>query len=442
MELQFKAAAATVGCKVNFCDSSAILQTFADCGYEIVDFDSKADVYIINTCTVTNTGDKKSRQMISRARAKNPLATVAVVGCYAQLDPAGISALGADIIMGTKDRDKLAQYVRGYKKYMGCLDLVSKAGEDKEFEPIFVERTFDRARAFLKIQDGCDNFCAYCIVPYARGRSRSRRPQDIILQAKTFAKNGYQEIVICGIHIAGFGKDLGGVVTAEKDCSLLRIIKSVCEIDGIRRIRLSSVEPNVITPEFVEMIKQSDKICPHFHLPLQTGSDRLLAQMGRRYTTADYSQSVRLLRENIPDVSITSDIIVGLPGESDEDFEATLRCVCEMELSGLHVFPYSVKKGTKAAQMDRQTPHHVKTARAKEMRELGDKLSRQFLEKFAGRRMDVLVEQKNKAGKMEGKTANYINVAYDGDEDDINQIVGVELVEMEKIGFLGKTINK
>ena len=268
MELQYKVAAATIGCKVNQSDTEAILQTFADCGYEIVDFDQQADVYIVNTCTVTNTGDRKSRQVISRARARNQRAVVAVVGCYSQINPDAIRPLGVDIIMGTKDRDKLVRYVQGYKKFMGVLDLVNAAADaEHEFEPIFVERFSDRARAFLKIQDGCDNFCTYCVVPHARGPSRSRKPGDILMQAKAFAQNGYKEVVLCGIHVASFGKDLDG----GERWDLLKIMREMEGVRGIERIRLSSVDPGVITPEFVAHIKGSDKICPHFTYPYNPG---------------------------------------------------------------------------------------------------------------------------------------------------------------------------
>jgi len=415
-----------VGCKVNFCDTETILQTFKDAGYEIVQFAQKADVYVINTCTVTNTGDGKSRRLISRARRNNHEAIVAAVGCYTQLNSAEIADLGADIIMGTRNREKLVDYVLNYRHGSQTLDLTDFDG-DEHFDSIFVGGNSGRTRTFLKIQDGCDNFCAYCIVPYARGRSRSRPVNDILQQARTFAENGYREIVICGIHIASFGNDLQG-------WDLLGIIQAISEIDGIERIRLSSLEPRVITKDFVAGIRNS-KVCPHFHLPLQSGSDAVLAWMGRRYTTADYSRAVEILREAIPDVGITSDIITGFPGESDENFVQSAEFIREMQLSGLHVFPYSAKKGTAAAEFLEQVPHQIKAARAKELLAIDKELSQNFAKQFLGRKMPILVEGQGRDGKMMGKTGNYIGVSYDGEKADIGRILEVELVRLEENGI-------
>ena len=310
-----KVASHALGCKVNQYESEAIAELFAQKGYEIVDIDEWADIYIINTCTVTNFGDKKSRQLIRKVKRQNPEAVVAAIGCYAQTAPDEIKNIeGVNLIIGTKGRKDIVDLVETYVPEMGVVSTVGQIAKEREFEHLTISKLADRTRAYLKIQDGCSQFCSYCIIPYARGPIRSRDPEDIMDEVKVLAENGFKEIILTGIHVASYGKDLKGV-------TLLDVIKRVQEQEGIERIRFSSVEPNIVTEEFASELSKLDKVCDHFHLSLQSGCDRTLKRMNRKYDAAGYERAVEILRKYFPNVAITTDIIAGFPDETDEDFE-------------------------------------------------------------------------------------------------------------------------
>ena len=414
-------AAYTLGCKVNMYDTEAMLELFQDRGYAIGDFDHYADIYIINTCTVTNLGDKKSRQMIRRARKMNPDALVAAVGCYAQVAPDEVSAIeGVNLVLGTKDRKQIVELAEQWQARKSVQTHVFDIGRETEFEDLSVSHLGDRQRAFLKIQEGCDRYCAYCIITYARGRVRSRHPGAILEEVRRLAGNGYKEIVLAGIHVASYGKDL-------KTANLLDIIEAVHGVDGIERIRMSSIEPGFIDEDFIRRAAALPKLCDHFHLSLQSGCDRTLACMNRRYTVRQYREAVIRLREAFPRVALTTDVIVGFPGETDEDFDESCRFIEDIRLTQLHVFPYSPKKGTPAADFPDQIPADVKNRRCAHMLALGRRLNQSFLENFIGQDFQVLFEQKMGDNLYEGHSTNYIPIAVESPVDLVNQILPVRI---------------
>ena len=418
-----KIAFTTLGCKVNLYDSEAMAELFAERGYEIVDFEDVADVYIINTCTVTNFGDKKSRQMIRRAKRRNENAIIVATGCYAQVSAEVVAGIeGINIVIGTKDRSKIVDIVEQYKEESGILNVVSDIKEETEFERLKVSNLKDRTRAYIKIQEGCNRYCSYCIIPYARGPVRSRQVEDVLDEVKSLAQNGFKEIVLTGIHVASYGVDLGGITLAD-------IIEKVHQIDGIERIRFSSVEPRVITDEFIERMKKLPKVCEHYHLSLQSGSDETLKKMNRRYTSKEYFEACQKLREAFEDVAITTDIIVGFPTESEENFKESYDFAKEVKLSQIHVFPYSPKEGTVAAKIRPQVEPEVKNERSQKMLELAEKLNREFREKYLNKDVDVLFEREEN-GFYEGHTRNYIKVLCKAEKDLTNQIVKVKLTKV------------
>ncbi len=422
-----KVAAYTLGCKVNTYDTEAILELFAEKGYIITDFDEFADIYIINTCTVTNLGDKKSRQMIRRARSKNSEAIVVATGCYAQVSPKEVAEInGIDIVLGTKDRSIIVDVVENYKPEYGVLTNVTDIMKEKVFEPLSVYKLNNRVRAFLKIQEGCNQFCSYCIIPYARGPVRSRKANEIIEEVKKLSENNFKEVVLAGIHVASYGKDL-------KDINLLELLQKINEAEGtenIKRIRFSSIEPTIVTDEFVKILKKYNKVCHHFHLSLQSGCAKTLKRMNRKYTPTQYENAVKLLRDNFPNVAITTDIIVGFPDETDEDFEESYTFVERLSLSKLHVFPYSPKKGTPAASFDNQVSSEIKSYRSKKMISLGEELEQNFISKFIGEKVEVLYEQQIRENIFEGHTSNYIKVITESETNLINKIIDVKIVEV------------
>jgi len=428
-----KVAALTLGCKVNLYDTEAMLELFKKKGYELVEFSEKADVYIVNTCTVTNFGDKKSRQMIRRAKKHNPEAILVACGCYAQVAPEEVSKIEeVNLIIGTKDRANIVNIVENYSASKGTESCVSDIMLEREFEELTVESLSDRQRAYLKIQEGCDRFCTYCIIPFARGPVRSRSIQSIAEEAQRLSENGYKEIVLAGIHVASYGKDLG-------DINLVSVLKKIHEIDGIKRIRFSSVEPTVITNDFINALKAMPKVCEHFHLSLQSGCDNTLKRMNRRYMAAEYENAVNLLRENFPDVGITTDIIVGFPGETDEDFKESMAFAKRMKLSKIHVFPYSPKVGTKAALFKNQIPEKIKHERAALMGETGEKLQIDFLKGFIGRELEVLYEEE-KDGVFSGHASNYINVRTESRKNIINEIFKVKIKDIDSFSLISEEI--
>ena len=425
-------ASHALGCKVNQYESEAIAELFQQKGYHIVNIEQPADVYIINTCTVTNFGDKKSRQLIRKVKRQNQNSIVVVTGCYAQTAPEEIMAIeGVDIIVGTKNRSKIIELVENYKKEKQPQNYVTEIMKEREFEPLTIQKLENRTRAYLKIQDGCSQFCSYCIIPYARGAIRSRKPEDVMLEVKRLAQNGFQEIILAGIHVASYGKDL-------KDITLIEMIEKVHVVEGIKRIRLSSIEPNVVTNEFVERLSKLNKVCDHFHLSLQSGCDKTLQAMNRKYTTEKYRQAVKILRSYMPFVAITTDIIVGFPGETEQDFLESYEFAKEIGFSKIHVFPYSPKKGTPAAIMPNQITNSIKSERSQKLISLSEEMAELFLCQFVKKDMDVLYEKQIAQNVYEGHTTNYIKVHTVCDQNITNKIVKTTI--KDKQGEIAKGI--
>lgn len=431
-----KVAFCTLGCKVNQYESEAVSNLFEKSGYKIVDFNEKADVYVINTCTVTGISARKSRQMIRRAKALNSNAILVAMGCYSQTAPEEVNRIsGVNLILGTKDRDKIIEYIKEIEDGRQKINVVGNIMQERNFEDLYVSEYRGRTRAYIKIQEGCTQFCTYCIIPYARGPIRSREPQDILKEVKKHADNGFKEVILTGIHVASYGRDL-------ENTSLLDVIQRVHEIEGIERIRLSSVEPGIITSEFVRVIKDLEKVCPHYHISLQSGCDNTLKRMNRKYTTYEYRNIVDKLRDNIEDVSITTDIMVGFPGETDWEFEQTYEFVKEICFSKMHVFRFSPRKGTPAYSFADQISGEVKEIRSTRLIELSDECAIKFHKKFIGREMPVLFEEeKNMPGFFEGLTPNYIRVFCKGDDSLIGEIRNVVLIEAEPDHMRGEISN-
>lgn len=433
-----KVAFYTLGCKVNQYETDAMMGLFKSKGYEIVDFEDIADVYIINTCTVTGEGARKSRQIIRRAVKKNPEAVIAVVGCYAQISPEKVIDIpGVDVIVGTNNKSRIVELVEQSRKSSLPLIHVNDIKKETEFEEISPYLYRGRTRAFLKIQEGCNQFCSYCIIPYARGPIRSRDPERILEEAYKLAEQGFKEIVLTGINLGAYGKDLD-----EHSINLEDIIKIICPIQGIERIRLSSIEPTEITENLIEAIKKYYKVCNHLHIPLQSGSLDILEKMNRPYTPDEYKRIINRVREEIPDVSITTDIMVGFPGETHHHFEETLRFVKEVTFSRIHVFKYSRRPGTPAASFSNQVPAKEKELRSQTLMKLAHLQEIDYYKAFIGRNLKVLVEQEFKGvnGFLEGYTDNYIPVCLKGDLSLQGEIVAVKLLEIKDKYVLGERI--
>ncbi len=430
-----KVAFYTLGCKVNQYETEAMLEMFEKKGYEGVDSEEYADVYVINTCTVTHMSDRKSRQYIRRVKKKNPKAIIAVVGCYSQVSPEEILEIEeVNLVMGTNDRRTIVEKIES----LNCNSKISTVDDImkvKEFEEIEISQTNGKTRAFIKVQDGCDRFCTYCIIPYARGRIRSRDLMSIIEEVSNLASKGYKEVVLTGIHVASYGKDL------KDGSSLLTIIKAVAQIDGIERIRLSSVEPVLFTEEFVEEIKKIKKLVPHYHLSLQSGCDETLKRMNRRYTAQEYRNIVDILRKNIPNVAITTDVIVGFPGETNDEFSETLEFLKDIKLMHTHVFKYSPRKGTPAAVMENQVDPQMKNLRSSTLLALSTKNFKDFAKKYIGNTMRVLFEEKNEEGYYEGLTDNYMRVKVKSDTDLRDKFIDVVIKEAKDDFCIGKILN-
>ena len=426
-----KAASFALGCKVNQYESEAIAELFAEKGYEIVDIDDEADVYVINTCTVTNFGDKKSRQLIRKVKRQNENAIVCVVGCYAQTAPQELMKVeGVNLVLGTKDRAQIVELVENYKVENGVESHVSDIMKERLFEPLSIQKLANRTRAYLKIQDGCSQYCSYCIIPYARGPIRSREPEDVIAEVKRLAENGFKEVVLTGIHVASYGKD-------RRDTSLLEILRQVHEVEGIDRIRFSSIEPNVVTEEFAQAIADMPKVCDHFHLSLQSGCDKTLKEMNRKYDTEKYRQAVATLRKYLPEVALTTDIIAGFPGETEEDFQASYDFAKEIGFAKIHAFPYSPKRGTPAAERKDQLLNAVKSERSHRLIELSDQMADDFIQAYVGKEVEVLYERAVGEGVYEGHTTNYIKVDGTSDKDLTNVICKTKITKAEKEQLFG-----
>lgn len=419
----------TLGCKVNHYETEAIWQLFKEQTYDRVEFESSADVYVINTCTVTNTGDKKSRQVIRRAVRKNPDAVICVTGCYAQTSPAEIMAIpGVDIVVGTQDRVKMLEYIEQYKIERQPINGVRNIMKNRVYEELDVPAFTDRTRASLKIQEGCNNFCTFCIIPWARGLMRSRDPQEVIHQAQQLVDAGYKEIVLTGIHTGGYGEDM-------KDYNLASLLTDLeAKVVGLKRLRISSIEASQITDEVIDVIDKSNIIVRHLHIPIQSGSNTVLKRMRRKYTMEFFAERLTRLKEVLPGLAVTSDVIVGFPGETEEEFMDTYNFIKEHKFSELHVFPYSKRTGTPAARMENQVDEDVKNDRVHRLIELSDQLAKEYASQFENEVLEVIPEEEfnEKPGHYVGYTDNYLKVILEATEDMVGKIVKVKLT---KVGY-------
>ena len=421
-----RAALHNLGCKVNSYETEAMAQLLEEAGYEIVDFEEKADVYIINTCSVTNVADKKSRQMLHRAKKQNPEALVVAAGCYVQAAEAELKEDSAvDLLIGNNRKKDLISILEAYESGVQE-DAVIDINHTKEYEALSVTQTAEHTRAYVKVQDGCNQFCSYCIIPYARGRVRSRPASEVCQEIESLARAGYQEVVLTGIHLSSYGLDLEGE-------SLLSLIQAVHQIDGIRRIRLGSLEPRIVTEEFAAALAGMEKFCPHFHLSLQSGCDATLSRMNRRYTAEEYERTCELLRRTFDQPALTTDVIVGFPGETEEEFEETLAFLKRIRLFETHVFKYSRRRGTRAAVMENQIPEQVKTERSRILMELDRENSEAYILEQRGRDVEILIEEKmvlNGTEYQVGHTKEYIRAAVIAEQDLTNRIVSARIENM------------
>lgn len=419
-----KAALHNLGCKVNAYETEAMQEMLEQAGYEIVPFKEGADVYVINTCTVTNIADRKSRQMLHRARKMNPDAIVVAAGCYVQAqDKNGVVDPCIDIVLGNNKKKDLIRALEEYQDAHGMKD-VEDISRTKEYESLHLTKPGDHTRAYIKVQDGCNQFCTYCIIPYARGRVRSRETEDVLEEVKTLVGNGYKEVVLTGIHLSSYGIDFDG------ERHLLDLIQAVHGIDGIERIRLGSLEPGIITEEFAKAISELPKMCPHFHLSLQSGCDATLKRMNRRYTSAEYVERCRILRKYFENPALTTDVIVGFPGETEEEFEESRAFVDSIDFYETHIFKYSRREGTKAAVMENQVSESIKAERSNVLIELGEKKRRAYEESFIGKEVEVLVEEDVEIdGKtvQTGHTKEYMKIALQTNENLKNCVVKVQI---------------
>lgn len=433
-----KAALHNLGCKVNAYETEAMQEMLENAGYEIVPFKEGADIYIINTCTVTNIADRKSRQMLHRARKMNPDAIVVAAGCYVQAQDGKETDPCIDIVLGNNHKKDLIEILEKYdlKRTAGAVEKrqdekmtctvaeIEDINKTREYESLHLTKPGDHTRAYIKVQDGCNQFCTYCIIPYARGRVRSREQENVVNEVKSLAANGYKEIVLTGIHLSSYGIDHDG------ERHLLDLIRAVHEVDGIERIRLGSLEPGIITEEFADAISGLPKICPHFHLSLQSGCDATLKRMNRRYTSAEYYEKCRILRKYFDNPALTTDVIVGFPGETEEEFQESLAFVDKVDFYETHIFKYSKREGTKAARMEDQIDEQVKAQRSAAMIELGLKKKEAYERSFIGKTVEVLVEEDEVyEGKtvQAGHTKEYIKIALESEENLKNTIVKVQI---------------
>lgn len=416
-----KAALHNLGCKVNAYETEAMQHLLEEAGYEIVPFTQKADVYVINTCSVTNMADRKSRQMLHKAKKNNPDSIVVAAGCYVQTSEKEVlNDLSVDIVIGNDRKHDLVRLLEEYS-----LDSVNDTVDDindgkHDFEELFIDQTKEHTRAFIKVQDGCNQFCSYCIIPYARGRVRSRRFENVIAEVERLAANGFKEVVLTGIHLSSYGVDF------EEAIGLLELIQAVNAVKGIERIRLGSLEPKIVTEHFASELSKLDKICPHFHLSLQSGCDATLKRMNRKYTTKEYERGCELLRKYFVHPAITTDVIVGFPGETEEEFEQTKAYLERIHFYEMHIFKYSKRKGTRAAVMPDQIDEQIKAARSEKLIALGHDMSKEFRKFYIGKNEEVLFEEKAVIGDKEyfvGYTKEYVKVAKKTDENLENQIV-------------------
>ena len=425
-----KVAFCTLGCKVNQYETNAMEQQFIQKGYNVVSFNDIADIYVINTCTVTNMSDKKSRQMIRRAKQLNPSSIVVAVGCYVQVAKEKLTQIRElDLILGNNEKKDIVKYIEEYKEKIHFEDLMKQNTFIDFGTTVHMEKT----RAVIKVQDGCDRFCSYCIIPYARGRVRSRKPENVVNEVKELARMGVKEIVVTGIHVASYGKDF------KENIRLIDLLEELNKIDGIERIRLGSLEPMIINKEFIDRLKKLKKICHHFHLSLQSACNETLKRMNRRYTIEEFKEVVKLLRENYENVILTTDIIVGFPGENEIEFNITYDNLKQINFYKMHVFKYSKRHGTKAENMPNQISPQIQEERSKKIIKLSNNNEKKYNEKLIGKEVNVLFEEKS--GKfIRGHTDNYIlvNVENDRIEEYHNKIMKVKIYKFENNVLIGK----
>lgn len=427
-----KVAIHTLGCKVNQYDSDAMLEHLVEAGYEAVAWGEAADVYVINTCTVTAEADRKSRQLIRQAAGRNPDALIAVTGCYSQRDPEAVRALwGVDLVLGTQERGRIVELLEQARAgQVGDVKALTGAG----FEPLRLTRPGSHTRANIKVQEGCDRFCTYCIIPQVRGPIRSRPIEACCAEVAALADAGVREFVLTGIHLASYGRDWG------PDCRMADLLEALCALPGVGRIRLSSVEPPMLEGDFIPRLAALPQVCRHFHVALQSGCDRTLRRMGRRYDTAAYEEGLRRLRAALPGCAVTTDVIVGFPGETEEDFADSLAFVERMGFARLHVFPYSRREGTPAARMKEQLPRAVKRARAQAMGEAGRRLEAAYVASQVGRLSDVLLEEEVAPGRLEGYSGEYVRVQTPGDAEKLGTISRVRLHPLAQTLLRGEEV--
>ena len=421
----------TLGCKVNQYETNGMIQRFKECGYDIVEFEEKADIYVINTCTVTNMSDRKSRQFLRQAKKNNPDSVVVAVGCYVQVSKEELEQIPEiDLTLGTNDKVEIVNHVENFIKEKTKKELAENIIYEANFEDFGTVTYTEKTRAVIKVQDGCDRFCSYCIIPFARGKIRSRKPENVIDEIKEIAKNGIKEVVITGIHVASYGRDF------ESDYRLIDLLEEINKIDGIERIRLGSIEPLLITEEFMNRFIKLEKVCHHFHLSLQSGSTDTLKRMNRRYTAEEFEEIVNRIRKYYQDAILTTDIIVGFPDESEKEFEDTYEYLKRINFYKMHVFKYSPRKGTKAAEMKNQIPGDIKEIRSKRLLELSDENEIRYLDSYIGKEVEVLFEEFD--GEFyKGHTSNYIMVLAKSEKDLTNKIINVKINSRNNLSLVG-----
>lgn len=440
-----KAAFLTLGCKVNQYETDAMEEILEKNGYEIVSFKDTADVYIINTCSVTNMADRKSRQMIHRAKKNNPEAVIVAAGCYVQAAEEEMAKKNmADILVGNNKKKDIAQILEEYFaareseqpiQPAATVSEVIDINKTNEYEDLTIHKVNEHTRAYIKIQDGCNQFCSYCIIPYTRGRIRSKNPQEVIEEVRNLAAQGYKEIVLTGIHLSSYGKDLGNV-------TLLDVIKQIQQVEDVERIRLGSLEPRIITEEFVKELVECDKVCPHFHLSLQSGCDETLKRMNRKYTTEEYENALNILRKYYEHPALTTDVIAGFVGETPEEFEQTRAYLEKINLYEMHIFKYSVREGTRAQKMSGHVPEQVKTERSDVLLAMAKRHKTEFEKWYVGRKEKVLLEEfieKNGKKYFQGYTAHYVKVAVELPENNI-KLKQNEVIVVEIQGFIDENL--
>lgn len=434
--MEKRVAFLNLGCKVNSYETEAMREQFMEAGYQVVEFKDIADVYVVNTCTVTNIADRKSRQMLHQAKKRNEDAVVIATGCYVQAsEEALLEDSAVDIVIGNNRKGSVVKMVSEYLSKQNKQELVIDINHDFEYEELNLTQTLDKTRAFIKVQDGCNRFCAYCIIPYVRGRARSRKVEDVIREVTELSKKGFKEVVLTGIHLSSYGIDFekNKEEKLEQDvCPPLGIlIEEVAKIEGIERIRLGSLEPMIITKDFVEKIASIPQFCPHFHLSLQSGCDETLKRMNRRYTVEEFYQMTELLRKYFKDPAFTTDVIVGFPGETEEEFRTTCDFVKKVHFAGMHVFRYSVRKGTKAEKMENQVPEEIKAHRSNELTKIAEQMSEEYKALFVGRIEKILLEEEITVDDKEyfiGHNERYQKMAIINQNYQPNEILQVKVI--------------